>query len=132
MESAIESLIPVIAIIFLFGIPGIIVFWYINARHRERMRLIEKGLTAAEIKEYFSNIYVKGKNQYSALKWGMLLVFIGIGLFLSIVIEETTEIGDSLTPAFLLLFAGAGFLIYYLIVRKKTPPVLPEGEVKNK
>jgi hypothetical protein len=119
MESAFEALIPIIGIIFTFGIPGIIIFWYINARHRERMRLIEKGLSPEEIKQYFSNVYTKDKNPYSALKWGILLVFIGLGFVLAQILEETTEMSDSITPALLLLFAGLGFLTYYLIVSKK-------------
>ena len=78
MESAIGEMVPIFAIIFTFGIPGIIIFWYINARHRERMRLIEKGLSAEEIKKYFQNVYYRGKNPYSALKWGILLAFVGL------------------------------------------------------
>ena len=119
MESAIGEMIPIFAIIFTFGIPGIIIFWYINARHRERMRLIEKGLSVEEIKKYFQNVYSKGRNPYAALKWGILLVFIGLGFVLAHILEETTDMSDSITPALLLLFAGLGFLTYYLIVSKK-------------
>jgi uncharacterized protein DUF6249 len=119
MDSIIGEMIPIFAIIFTFGIPGIIIFWYINARHRERMRLIEKGLSAEEIKKYFQNVYYRGKNPYSALKWGILLASIGLGFVLSEILNETTEMSDSITPAILLLFAGLGFLIYYLIVSKK-------------
>lgn len=119
MGSVIEEFIPIVAIIFTFGIPGIIIFWYINARHRERMRLIEKGLSVEEIKKYFQNVYYKGRNPYAALKWGILLVFIGLGFVLAEILEETTDMSDSITPALLLLFAGLGFLIYYLIVSKK-------------
>ena len=45
MDHAIESFIPVVAIVFTFGIPGIIIFWWLYTKHRERMRLIEKGRT---------------------------------------------------------------------------------------
>ena len=119
MESAIGEMVPIFAIIFTFGIPGIIIFWYINARHRERMRLIEKGLSAEEIKKYFQNVYYRGRNPYSALKWGILLAFVGLGFVLSEILQETTDLGDGITPAVLFVFAGLGFLIYYLIVSKK-------------
>lgn len=119
MESVLEDLIPLVAIIFVFGIPGIIIFWAIHARHREKMRLIEKGLTPDEIKQYFSGLYKGEKNPYAALKWGMLLAFLGLGFFLSEILVETTDASDSITPAFLLFFAGLAFLIYYFIVSKR-------------
>jgi hypothetical protein len=128
MESAFESLIPIIGIIFVFGIPGIIIFWYIHAKHRERMRLIEKGLTPEEIKQYFSGLYKGEKKPYSALKWGMLLAFLGLGFFLSEVLIETTDVSDSVTPAFLLFFAGLAFLIYYFIVSKKRNGIASNGK----
>ncbi len=47
-----EGLIPLFAIIFTFGIPGILIFFWQYSKHREKMRLIEKGLTAEEAKLY--------------------------------------------------------------------------------
>ena len=118
--DAFEAIVPLVAIIFTFGIPGIVIFWYINSRHRERMRLIEKGLSPDEVKQYFQNpYYVKEKNKYSALKWGMLLAFVGLGFFISEMLMEFTDVSDGITPALLLFFAGLAFLFYYLIVSKK-------------
>ena len=56
-----EDLIPIFGIIFTFGIPGLIILSYIYIKHRERMRLIEKGLTPDEIKNYFSSEKIKSK-----------------------------------------------------------------------
>lgn len=117
MENVIGSFIPIIAIIFTFGIPGVIIFWYINARHRERMRLIEKGLSPEEIKQYFSN--VNRRSPYSALKWGMLLAFVGLGFFISELLVQNVHMPDSVRPASILFFAGIGFLVYYMMVRNK-------------
>jgi hypothetical protein len=76
-------------------------------------------LSPDEVKKYFSGLNTKERNPYSALKWGMLLTFVGLGFFVSIIVTETTDVSDGITPAFLLFFAGLGFLIYYMIVSKK-------------
>ena len=65
MDHAIESFIPVVAIVFTFGIPGIIIFWWLYTKHRERMRLIEKGLTPEEVKAYFADANTKPRKSFS-------------------------------------------------------------------
>jgi hypothetical protein len=119
MNEFAEAFIPVIAIIFLFGIPGIIIFWAIQSKHRERMKLIERGLTPEEVKEYFKVSDRRPRNPYSTLKWGILALSLGLGFFLGNILEFTLEIGEDLLPALLLFFGGAGFIVYYLIVRAK-------------
>ncbi len=69
--GGVEALIPMVAIVFTFGIPGIIVFWWLYTKHRERMRLIEKGLTPDEVKAYFSESNSKPKNPYSSLRYSL-------------------------------------------------------------
>ena|SRR5438105_2165115 len=119
MDHFLGNLIPLFAIIFTFGIPGIIIFWYLHNRHKERMRLIEKGLSAAEVKDYFKGFNAKsGPNTYRSLKWGILLTMIGIGIFIGIVLEEA-GFTESLVPVMILLFAGLGFLIYYAVLNSK-------------
>lgn len=120
MNSAIEAIIPVVAIIFIFGIPGVIIFWAIQSKHRERMKLIDKGLTPEEVREYFRDAEKKPKNPFSTLKWGILFLFLGVGFFLANVLEYTFEIGEDLMPALLMFFGGAAFIVYYLIVKSKT------------
>lgn len=119
MDSAFEAFIPIVAIIFTFGIPGVIIFWAIQSKHRERMKLIEKGLTPEEVREYFRNADKKPKNPYSTLKWGILFLFLGIGFFLANILEYTLEVGEDFMPALLLFFGGAAFIVYYLIIRSK-------------
>ncbi len=120
MHDFAEAFIPVIAIIFTFGIPGIIIFWAINSKHRERMKLIERGLTPEEVREYFKDADKKPRNPYSTLKWGLLFLFLGVGFIISNILEYTMDISDEITPALLLFFGGAGFITYYLIVKSKT------------
>ncbi len=120
MRDFAEAFVPVIAIIFTFGIPGIIIFWAINSKHRERMKLIERGLTPEEVREYFKDSDKKPKNPFSTLKWGLLFLFLGVGFLISNILEYTMDVSDEITPALLLLFGGAGFITYYLIVKSKT------------
>lgn len=119
MNNFIEGLIPLTAIIFTFGIPGAIIFWYIYIRHKERTKLMDMGLTPQEARDYFKETERKPKNPYSSLKWGILLTMIGLGLFIGIILDEM-GFKDSLTGVMVLLFGGLGFLIYYFVIRKKT------------
>jgi hypothetical protein len=113
-----EALIPLFGIIFSFGIPGIIIFWWLYTRHRERMRLIEKGLTPEEVKSYFKH---EGKRvtTFSTLKWGLLLTFLGLGIFLANLFEHLYDIDDGLMTGIIIFSAGLGFIVYFLIVSNK-------------
>ena len=117
--NPIESLIPMVAIVFTFGIPGIIIFWWLYTKHRERMRLIEKGLTPEEVKAYFADANVKPKNPYSSLKWGILLTFLGIGIFVANLLEGMYDVEEGVMMGIVVLCAGLGFLVYYGIVSSK-------------
>ena len=119
MNNAIESFIPVVAIVFTFGIPGIIIFWWLYTKHRERMRLIEKGLTPEEVKAYFADTNTKPRNPYSSLKWGILLTFLGIGIFLANLFEDLYDIDEGVMMGMIVLCAGLGFLVYYSVVSAK-------------
>ena len=118
MNDFIEGLIPLTAIIFTFGIPGLIIFWYLYIKHKERTKLMDMGLSPQEAREYFKETERRPKNPYSSLKWGILLTMIGIGLFIGIILDEM-GFKDSLTGVMVLIFGGIGFLIYYFVIRKK-------------
>jgi len=114
-----EAIIPLFAIVFTFGIPGILIFWWLYTKHREKMRLIEKGLTPEEVKAYFADTNAKPKNPYSSLKWGVLLTFLGIGIFLANLLEGMYDVEDGVMMGIIVLSAGLGFLVYYSIVSSK-------------
>lgn len=119
MNNAIEAFIPAIAIVMTFGIPGIIIFWYLYTKHRERMRLIEKGLTPEEVKAYFTETNNKPRNPYSSLKWGVLLTFVGIGIFLANLFESMYDLEEGVMMGIIVMCAGLGFLVYYGLVSSK-------------
>ncbi|MBS1493515.1 MAG: hypothetical protein JST55_08390 [Bacteroidetes bacterium] len=120
MNNAAEALIPIFGIIFTFGIPGIIIFWWLYTRHRERMRLIEKGLAPEEVKSYFSSTSVsKPRNAFSALKWGILITFLGLGIFIANLLEDKYNMSDGMTTGLVFVFGGLGFILYYVLVKSK-------------
>ena len=69
MGDFLGPLIPIVAIIFTFGIPGVLIFWAIQSKHQERMRLIEKGLSPEEMKAYFNETGKRIYSPYRTLKW---------------------------------------------------------------
>jgi hypothetical protein len=82
------------------------------------MRLIEKGVTPEDARKYFNESEKRPRNRFSALKWGILFVFLGAGIFLSNILSQFYDFGDGILFGLVILFLGLGFLIYYLIISK--------------
>ncbi len=118
MNNFAEVFMPGIAMIFVFGIPGALIFWSIYIKHKERTKLMDMGFSPQEARDYFKEIDRKPKNPLNTLKWGILLSMIGIGLFLGILLEEA-GFKDELTGVMVLLFGGLGFIIYYFVASSK-------------
>ena len=110
-----EILIP----ISLFGGIAVILWKYFDARHRERMTIIEKGLISEDLKHLYSGFGWK-TNPYSALKYGMLAAFIGMGILASALIAPAfPHYEEQVTIGIVFLFGGIGLILFYQIVRKK-------------
>ena len=103
-----EVLIPLIFLATVFGI----IFVVVSARNRERMAMIDKGVNP---KDFLS----AGPNVYGILKWALLLVGLGFGLFIGSVLETYTmlpEEGGYFASAF--FFGGVGLVGAFLISKK--------------
>lgn len=131
MNNFFEALIPLFGIIFTFGIPGIIIFWVVYTKHRERMRLIEKGLSPEEVKSYFAHTERRYKGPSGSLKWGVLFLFFGAGIFIANVLEQKFDFNDGITFGVVVLFVGAGFLTYYLLARGTALPPNNDTKISN-
>ncbi|MCI0449920.1 MAG: hypothetical protein L0Y79_09070 [Chlorobi bacterium] len=118
MDNAFEALIPLVAIVFTFGIPGVIIFYWIYLKHKERAKLMDMGLSPQEARDYFREQEKRPKNPLGTLKWGILFSMIGIGLFIGILLDEA-GFKDELTGVMILLFGGLGFIIYYFVASSK-------------
>ncbi len=79
-----------------------------------RHRLIAKGMVDEKVKHLF--IKSAQLQRLSSLKWGMVLVGIGVALVIGQLAEDYIT-GESVF-GLMFIFAGVAFLIYYGIARK--------------
>ncbi len=110
-----DILIPIV--VFVSMVTGIILFTKILADYKLRKRLIEKG----HVDEKASNILNNESNltnKYSSLKWGLVVLFGGIGL---IVINLMPYDGEEPLPYGIFAVSVAiGFLSYFFYVKRET------------
>lgn len=121
MEAGI--LVPILVPLGLFAL----IFGIIYMRNRERMAMIERGM----------NPHIKPQSApYQNLKWGLLLIGTGLGLFLAFVLDKTVfHTSEDESPAIyfglIAIFGGVGLFLSYLIEKRDTldkekPPVYIE------
>lgn len=108
MVETVAVFIPIAFFIMSFGIAYLV----ITSRNRERMLLIEKG---ADPKLFES---VKKTSSGGILKWALLLVGIGIGIFLATLLVDAGMNEPASYFAMICLFGGAGLLLAYKIEQK--------------
>lgn len=104
-----DVLVPLV----LFG--SIVAIVKIVTEARTRNRLIEKGLIDERIRQMF--IGQAELSILSNLKWGMILVGVGIALLAWEYLDWRWR-GEGLLGLVLIL-AGVGFLIYYPIAQRR-------------
>ncbi|NQZ79202.1 MAG: hypothetical protein HRT61_24240 [Ekhidna sp.] len=105
-----QELIPIIAIISVFG--STILFVSTLTNYSLKRKLIDKDMVSPET----INLFKKQNSKQSALKWGLLVLFGGLGL---IIIDAMGLDGDEAMPYGIeAVCISIGFLIYYAIVKK--------------
>lgn len=109
---------PILVVFIIFGSTGLIIYKYLETRHKERMAMIEKGVTPADFKGTSLSDFLK-TNPLSSLKWGMLLMFVGIGLMVATFLDRSYYMSESVYPASMLIFGGLAFVIFYSIASRK-------------
>lgn len=112
-----EILIP---LVFFISVAAIFIT-HITSRHRERMAMVEKGLSTDEIKAYFTREI--RRDPFSSLKWGLLFVCVGLAVVLGNFLHQQYDVEEGVIIGLVCIFAGCGLLIYYGIASKKD--VLP-------
>jgi hypothetical protein len=113
-ESIIALFIPIITVVTI----GLILITAIYFRSRERQMLIEKGLSADQIKEFFQN---KRKDNQVLLKIGIICFFFGLGLGIGIMLNSYND-EDYWVPLLLFTMTGIGFVVAHLAARKLERP----------
>ena len=100
---------------FLIPIAFFVMFGYVVksfADYRLRKKIVEKGLVDDKIKHLF-----KGMEEYgplSTLKWGLLSMAIGVGLFAGYQMPDYRYDPET-ASSFMFIFAGISLLVYYFI-----------------
>ncbi len=104
--------------IFFFVCVAAIWGAYILTRHKERMVLIDKGTGAEEIKSLYSRnrLHV---HPLTNLKWGIVLVCIGVAILLAMWLQETFMVRDGVYPGLIALLGGLGLIVFYFFARRK-------------
>ncbi|MCT4625138.1 MAG: hypothetical protein N4A46_16050 [Schleiferiaceae bacterium] len=96
----VEILIPFAGMALTFGV----FYFFITSRHKERMKLIESGADP-------SLFYNSAGKRNSAIKFGMLLIGVGVGVFMGNLLESVTPLDEDVTyPSMIMIFAGLGLL----------------------
>lgn len=107
-EILIPIVVPTVMFLTIFGI----VYLY----KRERMAMIERGMDPRRYKAQSA--------PFQNLKWGLLLIGAGLGLFLAYLLDRTAFGNDSdneaIYFALIAVFGGLGLFTSYLIEKKET------------
>jgi hypothetical protein len=94
------------------GAGATILYVLLMTRHRERMSLMERGLSPNE----FSN---KKAIQSATLRYGLLLIGLSVGILLGNWVARNMDVPrQGAFIAMMLLFGGISLVISYLIERK--------------
>ncbi len=100
-------LVPVALFTMVFGI--------VYLHKRERLAMIERGMDPRRYKPQTA--------PFQTLKWGLLLIGAGVGLFLAYLLDHTVfKSMDDENPAvyfsLIAIFGGLGLFISYLLEKK--------------
>jgi len=117
MESFLTPVF-IVGIVF-FSIVAIIAS-FVLSRHRERSMMIQKGLTAEEIRALYSGDSTP-TNPLRPLKWGLVLIGVGLAIVVALWLEEAYDVGEGIYPALICLFGGLGLVVFHMIARKSSP-----------
>ncbi len=89
-----------------------IIYTFLITRHRERTLMMERGINPQEYKS-------KSSGSWNALKAGLLLIGIALGLITGGVFECRLMIDETVFYiAMVTFFGGLGLLSYFFIERK--------------
>lgn len=108
-----EEVVAVFIPIVMFLVLGLIMVTFIYYRSRERQMLIEKGLSAEEIKQFFQ----QKKDPFILLKIGIISIFFGLGLGFGLMLEDNTS-KEYWVPFLLFVVTGIGFVVANLLSSK--------------
>ena len=117
MEFTIALFIPIIMILVI----GLGFITFIFYRSRERQMLIEKGLSAEEINQFFQ----KQKDYFVLLKMGIIAIFFGAGIGLGMASGDEAAREIWMAPV-IFVFTGIGFVVANILGNKLRKQYKPD------
>jgi uncharacterized membrane protein len=106
-----EILIPIV----MFASIAFVLYYYFKYRYLERQAIIEKGISAENVKDVLKKSpKQKTTNEANLAKWGIILIAIGLAILIG------TQFSDEVMLGLIFIFPGVGLLIYYSFIVKKT------------
>ena len=109
-----ENVIPIIFFIVAGAVIFGVLYVYYTTRNRERMALIEKNADPSILKSV-----PNGSFRLFSIKFGMLLMGIGLGILFGSILQATTVLKEEVAYfSMIFLFGGAGLFASYFVGRK--------------
>jgi uncharacterized membrane protein YkgB len=110
-----EVLVP----LTFFVSMALILGYSLSQRHKERMAMIEKGVSADQLKPKTRSWFL-APSPLSSLKWGIIIIAVGLGILIGNFLREVYRVDDSVVAGMIFLLAGIALIIFYFIAAKKT------------
>lgn len=123
MNEFLDNLVPIVAIVCIFGVPFIIAGWVIvkavTSDKKVRMELAKQGIVPPD-RETAKPV----PNKYRALRNGFLCIGIALGIIVSIIVCYSVDFEDfgwdlMVVAGSVLLFTGIAYLAFYVMVKDK-------------
>jgi hypothetical protein len=105
-----EIMIPSACLLIFFIV--VLAIYRIQANKQLKIKLIERGISEENLVQLFKTSTIE--SVFGALKWALVLIGLGAGLAVS----QSFGFG-ALSFGIVTIFAGIGFFLYYLIIRKQ-------------
>lgn len=111
-----DVVVPLVAIICSVGLPVLVLIIYAvkttQAKHEERMAMIEKGIILEEPE--------KKANRFNALRNGLLMIGLALGALAGVFLNDSFpyDWGGFSVVVFTILGGGIAYLIYFFILLK--------------
>ncbi len=108
-SEVVAVFIPIIIVL----VTGVVLVVYFYLKSREKQMLIEKGLSAEEIKKFFE----EKRDGLVLMKLGIISIGFGIGLGFGMFMEDVTT-KEYWVPLSLFVVTGIGFVVANLAANK--------------
>jgi hypothetical protein len=111
-------MIGILVPITLFILTAAILWKFFDSRHIERKTILDKGLNPSDYMELYKR-QAFATNPLSSLKWGLIAIFAGLGTLTAMVLNSWYHYEEIIYPGVILVFGGAGLVVFYSIASKK-------------